>query len=158
MDPQAHEERLHHTEGRAPTVADLGPHSPGSTSSSMIPFGMGEDSSLEDQVQQDQALEQMEIEEEEEDLPMEEAISNPPMIMKTAPAKYQPASPKYVRDEEEDVPPHTIPTLPVSIKAICPVPVILSKDKRKAAILVETPPFSHSPSTKANQGRRAPLK
>ena len=63
---------------------------------------MGEDSSPEeDQVQQDQAPEQMETEEEEEDLPMEEATSKPPMGMKTAPAKYQPASPKYVRDEEE---------------------------------------------------------
>ena len=44
-----------------PTVADLGPHSPDSISSSLVPYGMEEDSSPEeDQVQQDQAPEQME--------------------------------------------------------------------------------------------------
>ena len=75
MDLQTDEEVLHHSKGRAPTVADLGPHSPDSISFSLVPYGMGEDSSPEeDQVQQDQAPEQMEAEE-EEDPPMEEATS-----------------------------------------------------------------------------------
>ena len=84
-----------------PQVADLGPHSPDSISSSLVPYGMGEDSSPEeDQVQQDQAPEQMEAEE-EEDAPMEEATSKLRMGLHVGPAKYQPASPKYVRAEEE---------------------------------------------------------
>ena len=99
MDLQTDEEVLHHSEGRAPTVADLGPHSPDLISSSLVPYGMGEDSSPEeDQVQQDQAPEQMEAE--EEDPPMEEATSKLRMGLHVGPAKYQPASPKYVRAEE----------------------------------------------------------
>ena len=102
MDLQTDEEVLHHSKGRAPTVADLGPHSPDSISSSLIPYGMGEDSSPEeDQGQQDQAPEQMDAEE-EEDPPMEEATSKLRMGLHVGPAKYQPASPKYVRAEEEE--------------------------------------------------------
>ena len=102
MDLQADEEVLHHSKGRAPTVADLGPHSPDLISSSLVPYGMGEDSSPEeDQGQQDQAPEQMEAEE-EEDPPMEEATSKLRMGLHVGPAKYQPASPKYVRAEEEE--------------------------------------------------------
>ena len=102
MDLQTDEEVLHHNRGRAPTVADLGPHSPDSISTSLIPYGMGEDSSPEeDQGQQDQAPEQMDAEE-EEDPPMEEATSKLRMGLHVGPAKYQPASPKYVRAEEEE--------------------------------------------------------
>ena len=58
MDLQTDEEVLHHSKGRAPKVADLGPHSPDSISSSLVLYGMGEDSSPEeDQEQQDQAPE-----------------------------------------------------------------------------------------------------
>ena len=100
-DRQTDEEVLHHSKGRAPTVAHLGPHSPDSISSSPIPYGMGEDSSPEeDQGQQDQAPEQMDAEE-EEDPPVEEATSKLRMGLHVGPAKYQPASPKYVMAEEE---------------------------------------------------------
>ena len=34
--------------GRAPTVADLGPHSPGSCSSCLVPYEAGEDSNTEE--------------------------------------------------------------------------------------------------------------
>ena len=89
-------------EGKAPTVSDLGPHSPDSISSSLIPYGMGEDScSEESQGQQDQTLEQMEAEE-EEDLPVEEATSKLRMGLHVGPTRYQPASPKYIRAEEEE--------------------------------------------------------
>ena len=95
------EEVLHHSEGRAPTVADLGPHSPDSLSSSLVPYGMGEDSSSEeDQVQPDQTPEQMKTE--EEDPSVEEATSKLRMGLHVGPAKYQPTSPKYVRAEEEE--------------------------------------------------------
>ena len=89
-------------EVRAPTVADLGPHSPDSMSSSLMPYGMGEDScSRESQGQQDQTLEQMEAGE-ERNLPVEEATSKLRMGLHVGPAKYQPASPKYIRAEEEE--------------------------------------------------------
>ena len=101
MGLQTDEGALHLSEGRAPTVADLRPHSPDLISSSLMPYGMGEDSSPEeDQVQQDQAPEQMEAE--EEDPPMEDATSKLRMGLHVGPAKYQPASPKYVRAEEEE--------------------------------------------------------
>ena len=102
MDLQTDEEVLHHSKGRAPTVAELGPRSPDSISLSLAPHGIGEDSSPEeDQGQQDQAPEQMEAEE-EEDPPVEEATSKLWMGLHVRPAKYQPASPKYVRAEEEE--------------------------------------------------------
>ena len=89
-------------EGWAPTVADLGPHSPGSISSSLMPYGMEEDSwSGENQEQQDQTLEQVEAEG-EENLPVEEATSKLRMGLHVGPTKYQPASPKYIRAEEEE--------------------------------------------------------
>ena len=85
-------------EGRAPTVADLGPHSPDSISSSLMPYGMGEDNwSGEDQEQQDQTLDQEEAEE-EGNLPVEEATSKLRMGLHVGPAMYQPASPKYIRN------------------------------------------------------------
>ena len=102
LDPQTDEDALHLSQGRASTVSDLGPHSPDSISSSLIPYGMGEDSSPEEnQGQQDQTPEQMEAEE-EGNLPMEEATSKLRMGLHVGPAKYQPASPKYIRAEEEE--------------------------------------------------------
>ena len=101
LDPQM-EGVLPLGEGRAPTVADLGPHSSGSMSSSLMPYGMGEDScSGESQGQQDQTLEQVEAEE-ERNLPVEEATSKLRMGLHVGPARYQPASPKYIRAEEEE--------------------------------------------------------
>ena len=101
LDPQM-EGALPLDEGRAPTVADLGPHSPGSISSSLMPYGMEEDSwSGENQEQQDQTLEQVEAEE-EENLPVEEARSKLRMGLHVGPTRYQPASPKYIRAEEEE--------------------------------------------------------
>ena len=53
LDPPMYEEALHSL-GRAPTVADLGPHSPGSCSSFLVPYEAGEDSNPEeDQDQQE---------------------------------------------------------------------------------------------------------
>ena len=101
MDPQM-EGVLPLGEGRAPTVADLGPHSPGSMSSSLMAYGVGEDScSGESQGQQDQTLEQVGAEE-ERNLPVEEATSKLRMGLHVGPARYQPASPKYIRAEEEE--------------------------------------------------------
>ena len=102
LDPQMEEDVLPLGEGRAPTVSDLGPHSPDSISSSLIPYEMGKDScSEESQGQQDQTLEQMEAEE-EGNLPVEEATSKLRMGLHVGPARYQPASPKYIRAEEEE--------------------------------------------------------
>ena len=57
MDPPTYEEVLHSL-GRAPTIAKLGPHSPGSCSSSHVPYEAGEDSNPEDdQNSQERALE-----------------------------------------------------------------------------------------------------
>ena len=47
MDPPRYEEALHSL-GRAPTIADLGPYSPGSCSSSLVPYEAGEDSNPKD--------------------------------------------------------------------------------------------------------------
>ena len=100
LDPQMEEDVLPLGEGRAPTLSDLGPHSPDSISSSLIPYGMGEDTySEESQGQQDQTPEQMEAEE-EGNLPVEEATSKLRMGLHVGPARYQPASPKYIRAEE----------------------------------------------------------
>ena len=54
LDPQMEEDVLTLGEGRAPTISDLGPHSSDSMSSSLMPYGLGEDScSEESQGQQD---------------------------------------------------------------------------------------------------------
>ena len=67
-----------------------------------MPYGLGEDScSEESQGQQDQTLEQMEAEE-EGNLPVEEATSKLKMGLHVGPARYQPASPRYIRAEEEE--------------------------------------------------------
>ena len=63
IDPPTYEEALHSL-GRVPTVADLGLHSPGSCSSSLVPYEAGEDSNpKEDQDPQKRAPKQMETEE-----------------------------------------------------------------------------------------------
>ena len=64
-DPPTYEEALHHL-GRAPTEADLGPQSPASLSSSLMPYDVGEDGNQEKtQEQQGGTLEQMETEEQD---------------------------------------------------------------------------------------------
>ena len=47
IDHPIYEEALHSL-GRAPTIADLGPHSLGSCSSSLVPYEAGEDSKPKD--------------------------------------------------------------------------------------------------------------
>ena len=62
-DPPTYEEVLHDL-GRAPTEADLGPQSPESHSSSLMPYDMEEDRDQDEtQEQQEGILEQMETEE-----------------------------------------------------------------------------------------------
>ena len=61
-------------------------------------------------------------------------------------------------EQDEDIPPCPTLTPPMSRKAVCPATLELAKDKKAAAVLVENTPFSHSPLTKANQERRAPLR
>ena len=57
IDLPTYEEALHSL-GRAPTVADLGPHSPGSCSFSLVPYEAREDSNPEeDQDPQERAPE-----------------------------------------------------------------------------------------------------
>ena len=56
--------KRHSSLGRAPTVADLGPHSLGSCFSSLVPYEAGEDSNpKEDQDQQERTPKQMETKE-----------------------------------------------------------------------------------------------
>ena len=98
MDPPTYEETLHSL-GRAPTIADLGPHSPGSCSSSLVPYEAGEDSNPEDdQNSQERAPEQMETEEPA----MVETPTKEGMGIAVGPEEYTPASPRYVRDGEDD--------------------------------------------------------
>ena len=98
MDLPTNEEALHSL-GRAPTIADLGPHSPGSCSSSLVPYEAGEDSKPEDdQNSQERAPEQMETEERA----MVEAPAKEGMAIAVGPEEYTPASPRYVRDGEDD--------------------------------------------------------
>ena len=98
MDPPTYEEALYSL-GRAPTIADLGPHSPGSCSSSLVPYEAGEDSNPEDdQNSQERAPKQMETEEPA----MVEAPAKEGMGIAVGPEEYTPASPRYVRDGEDD--------------------------------------------------------
>ena len=98
IDPLTYEEALHSL-GRALTVADLGPHSPGSRSSSLVPYEAGEDSNTkEDQDPQERAPKQMESEEPA----MVEAPAKEGMGIAVGPEEYLPASPSYVRDGEDD--------------------------------------------------------
>ena len=98
-DPPTYEEALVSL-GCAPTEADLGPHSPASCSSSLVPYKVGEDSSTEedckDPVRGAEAM----------DTDGQSMTEDPPkegMGIKTAPHEYQPASPRYIHDGDEDV-------------------------------------------------------
>ena len=95
--PPTHEEAFHSL-GRAPTVADLGPHRPGSCSSSLVPYETEEDSNPEeDQDQQRMTPKQMETEEPT----MMEAPAKKGMRIAVGPGDYQSAPPKYVRADED---------------------------------------------------------
>ena len=103
-DPPTYEEALLSL-GRAPTEADLGPQSPESRSSSLIPYATEEDSDPEEtQQQQEGTLEQMEAEGQD----TTEAPVKRGMGISMAPKEYQPAPPRYIRagenseDEEND--------------------------------------------------------
>ena len=102
-DPPAYEEALLSL-GRAPTEADLGPRSPESHSSSLMPYGMEEDRDPDGtQEQQEEILEQMEVEEQDSTgAPIKRGMG-----ISVAPEKYQPAPPRYIRagensEDEED--------------------------------------------------------
>ena len=99
--PPKYEEALHSL-GRAPTVADLGLHSPDSCSSSLVPYEAEEDSNpKEDQNQQEVTPDQMEI----ENPATAEAPVKKGMGIAVGPGEYQPAPPRYVRankDSEDD--------------------------------------------------------
>ena len=110
-DPPTYEEVLHSL-GRAPTEADLGPQSPESCSSSLMPYDIEEDRDPDEtQEQQEEILEQMEAEEQD----TTEAPIKRGMGISVAPERYQPAPPRYIRagensedeedgqDEEEDL-------------------------------------------------------
>ena len=109
-DPPAYEEALLSL-GRAPTEADLGPRSPESRSSSLMPYDIEEDRDPDEtQEQQEGILEQMDAEGQD----TTEAPIKRGMGISAAPEKYQPAPPRYIRagensedeengqDEEED--------------------------------------------------------
>ena len=99
-------EEAFHGLGRAPTVADLGPHSPGSCPSSLVPYtAEGDSNPEEEQDQQRMTPEQMETEEPA----MMEASAKEGMGITVGPENYQPAPPRYVRanknsdTDEEDI-------------------------------------------------------
>ena len=111
MDPPTYEEALLSL-GRAPTKADLGPQSPESHSSSLVPYATEGDSDPEEiQEQQEGTLEQMETDEQD----TTEAPVKRGMGISAAPEDYQPALPRYIKagensedeengqDEEEDL-------------------------------------------------------
>ena len=91
-DPPTYEEVLLSL-GRAPTVADLGPHEPDSCSSSLVLYN--EDSKPEED--QNQLMET-------ENLATAEALVKEGMGIAVAPENYQPAIPRYIRtdDDSED--------------------------------------------------------
>ena len=99
--PPTYEEALHSL-GRAPTMADLGPHGPDSCSSSLVPYD--ENSNPEkDQNQLESTPDQMET----EDPVTAEAPVKKGMGIAAAPGNYQPATPRYVRADscgEESIP------------------------------------------------------
>ena len=83
-------------------MADLGPHSPDSCSSSLVPYEAEENSNPEkDQNQQEVTPDQMETEE----LATVEAPAKNGMGIAVGPGEYQPTPPRYVRankDSEDD--------------------------------------------------------
>ena len=144
-DPPTYEEALHNL-GRAPTEADLGPQSPESRSSSLMPYDMEEDRDPDEtQEQQEGILEQMEAEEQD----TTEALIKRGMGISVAPEKYQPAPPRYIRagennedeedgqDEEEDLeapylaPKPTLLSGPAQSEESVPVPVAGDQTKAK---------------------------
>ena len=93
--PPTYEEALNSL-GRAPTMAELGPHRPHSCSSSLVPYE--EDSNpKEDQNQLEVTPDQMET----EDPATAEAPVKKGMGIAVGPGNYQPAPPRYVRDDED---------------------------------------------------------
>ena len=127
-----------HSLGRAPTEADLGPQSPESCSSSLMPYNMEEDRDPDEtQEQQEGILEQMEVEEQDTTgAPIKRGMG-----ISAAPEKYQPTPPRYIRtgenseneedgqDEEEDLeapylaPKPTLPPGPAQSEESVLVPV-----------------------------------
>ena len=93
--PPMYEEALHSL-GRAPTVADLGPHRPDSHSSSLVPYDENSNPE-EDQNQLELTPNQMET----EDPTTVEAPVKKGMGIAAAPGNYQPAAPRYVRANED---------------------------------------------------------
>ena len=95
--PPTPEEAFHEL-GRAPTMADLGPHGPVSCSSCLVPCMGDEDSDPEED--QEQLMEAPELMETKGP-----ATAGTParegMGINAAPDKYQPASPRYVRADED---------------------------------------------------------
>ena len=95
-DPPTYEEALLSL-GRAPTEADLGPRSPESCSSSLMPYDIEEDRDPDEmQEQQEAILEQMEAEGQD----TTEALIKRGMGISVVPEKYQPAPSRYIRAEE----------------------------------------------------------
>ena len=88
-DPPTYEEMLLSL-GRAPTVADLGPHEPDSCSSSLVLYH--EDSNPEED--QNQLMET-------ENLAPAEAPVKEGMGIAAAPENYQPATPRYIRADND---------------------------------------------------------
>ena len=83
--------------GRAPTMADLGPHGPVSCSSSLIYMGDENSDPEEDQEQLMETPELMEAKgPDTAGTPAREGMG-----INAAPDKYQPASPRYVRADED---------------------------------------------------------
>ena len=84
--------------GRVPTMADLGPHSPVSCSSSLVPYIGDEDSDPEED--QEELMEAPELMETKGPVtagtPAREGMG-----INAAPDNYQPASPRYVRADED---------------------------------------------------------
>ena len=95
-DPPTYEEALLSL-GRAPTEADMGPRSPESCSSSLMPFDIEEDRDPDEtQEQQEGTLERMEADGQD----TTEAPVKRGMGISAAPKKYQPAPPRYIKAGE----------------------------------------------------------
>ena len=93
--PQTYEEALHSL-GRAPTSTNLGPHRPDSCSSSLVPYDK-DSNPKEDQNQLELTPDQMET----EDPATAEATVKKGMGIAAGPGNYQPATPRYVRANED---------------------------------------------------------
>ena len=91
--PPTNEEALESL-GCTLTEADLGPHSPASCPSSLVPYGVGEDSSTEED--QAKGAEAMDTD------GQSTAELKEGMGIRIAPLAYQPTSPKYMCDNDEE--------------------------------------------------------